>query len=221
MHPYFQNIPDLHTWDNGLTWNTGGFSADMLQEIHALIVARCGAGARLIETGAGNSTITFLLTGAREVISIAPDAALFGRITDHCAASGIDTAALSPVVDLSERALPSLALREIAAGGWFDAALIDGGHGWPTVFVDFCYLHALLRLDGLLFVDDVQLWSVKQLVRFLAADERFELVQALGGGKTLVFRKSHVARFLPDFGGQPYIVAQTQAESDAGAAFRL
>jgi hypothetical protein len=221
MDTYFAKVPNLHTWDDGLTWNSGGFSAESLEQLHRMILERFGTGARIVETGAGNSTITFLLTQPRELISIAPDSALFGRITDYCSDNGIATAPLTSILDFSEVTLPAIAAREIAADTWFDVGLLDGGHGWPTVFVDFCYIHAMVRLEGLLIVDDVQLWSVKQLARFLAADERFELVASLAGGKTLVFRKLHVARFLPDFGGQPYIVQQSRAESEAGVAFQL
>src|SRR5688572_25311232 len=98
-------------------------------------------------------------------------------------------------VERSELVLPRLLLEERGLGRPFHFALIDGGHGWPTVFVDFCYLNALLGVGGLLALDDVQLYSVKELARFLAADARFPLVADLG--KVLVFKKAVEEAFLP------------------------
>jgi hypothetical protein len=59
---YFADIPNLHTWDNGKTWNTGGFNRNQLSSIYNLIISELSPKPSIIETGAGNSTITFLLT---------------------------------------------------------------------------------------------------------------------------------------------------------------
>ena len=88
-------------------------------------------------------------------------------------------------------------------GTTIDLALIDGSHGWPTVFVDFCYVYAMLRKGGVVIVDDIQLHSVKELARLLTADtERFHLLKDLG--KSLVFEKMKNERFLPDWNDLPY-----------------
>ena len=57
---YLSDLPLLHTWDLGKTWNTGGFRAWQLKRMHEVVTERFPGPVRILETGAGNSTITFL-----------------------------------------------------------------------------------------------------------------------------------------------------------------
>ena len=51
---FIANIPLLHSWDKGQTWNTGGFGPRMLRALNDVIGASVEAGASVIaETGAG------------------------------------------------------------------------------------------------------------------------------------------------------------------------
>jgi precorrin-6B methylase 2 len=202
FHSFVTALPAMHSWDGGQTWNTGGFGEEHLRPLHAFLRARLPDRPNLLETGAGCSTITFLLLGPSRVTTIAPDAKLFGRIRSYCDANGIDTSPLSDVVGFSEWVLPGLA-GDPATAPSLDFALIDGGHGWPTPFVDFFYINHMLRRGGYLMVDDVQLHSVKELARLLSRQPGFEPV--LDIGKSLVFRKTSDERLLPDWVGQPYI----------------
>lgn len=93
---YLLDIPQLHTWDDGVSWNAGGFGIWHFRAIFDLLQS-CPEPVRVLETGAGNSTICFLLAGASRVTSIAPDEALFGRIRAYCASAGIDTAPLETI----------------------------------------------------------------------------------------------------------------------------
>jgi predicted O-methyltransferase YrrM len=202
---YLGRIPDLHSWDGGKTWNSGGFSPAHLRAFRDLALLCDSNNAVILETGAGNSTLAFLFASPAKLISIAPDGALFERIRRFCAEHGIDTSPLDVRVERSEWALP-----ELARGGLcLDLALIDGGHGWPTVFVDFCYVNAMLRNGGILVIDDVNLHSIKELGRLLKKDEtRFVLVKDMG--KSLAFRKLTDERFLPEWTEQPYIAEQSE-----------
>jgi precorrin-6B methylase 2 len=183
-----------------------------------LVTERAGAGSRVLETGAGNSTIAFLLAGAHAVTAIAPDAGLFERIRSYCAAHHIDAARLHECASYSEDALPGLVAEMEMRGEHVDVALIDGGHGWPTVFVDFCYMYRSLRKGGFLVVDDIQLYSVGELSRFLSEDPHVRLVECMP--KTLVFEKTVEKRYLPDFGAQPYIRRKMQEEQHAARTVR-
>lgn len=201
------DMPRLHSWNRGKTWQRGGFGPLTIRILKETLEAHSPAREAVIaETGAGNSTILFLLMGAKRVFAIAPDAALRDRLLDYCAGSGIDTAALSFIVERSENALPELMVRLRAENAQLDIALIDGGHGWPTVFVDFCYFNAMLRKGGLLAVDDLQLYSVNEFARWLSMQT--EYVPVGGHRKTKVWRKEVDEPFLRDFGSQPYIVKQ-------------
>jgi predicted O-methyltransferase YrrM len=215
---YFADVPALHSWDGGQSWNTGGFGAPALRRVLETIEANYGAGARILETGAGNSTCTFLLAAPSLVVSIEPSAGLFDRVRAACTRFAIDPAPLRALTDRSERALPRI-VTEPGAAGSFDVVLIDGNHGWPYVFVDLCYAHMLLRQGGLLLLDDVQIHAVKEAARFVARDPNYEATLDLN--KTLGFRKNTTRR---DFGyhlSNPYVVERTEADAAAGRAFTL
>jgi hypothetical protein len=219
IEDFLSDIPALHSWDGGQTWNSGGFSRRELEVLVRIVAQKAGPAPNVLETGAGNSTIAFLAAGAHSLTSIAPDAALFERIRGYCDGHGIDTARLDQRVAFSEDVLPNVVAELEASGVRADLALIDGGHGWPTVFVDFCYLFRALRKGGFLVVDDIHIYSVKELARFLVEDPNVRVVEQLP--KTLVFEKLSDRRYLPDFGGQPYVRRKMEADRDAGLAFKL
>lgn len=208
---YLSDLPLLHTWDEGKTWNTGGFNADQLRTVHGLVTQRFPTGARIIETGAGNSTLSFLFGKPASLVSIAPAADLRSRIVDQCARLGLDAGPLDFRVARSEVELPPLALAQPKAR--FDVALIDGGHGWPTVFVDFCYLNMMLGAGSLLLVDDTQLHSVAELSRLLEMQDGFSLIEQRG--KLQIWTKDDGQPFLPEHSREPYIIKMTDAAREA------
>jgi hypothetical protein len=199
---FIADVPLLHDWDKG--WSMGGFGPPMLKKLRSIVAPCFAAEAPIVaETGAGNTTILFLLLRPKRVYSIAPDLALRDRILAYCAKNRIDTGALHFIANRSEPALPELAAGLHAENLQLDLALMDGGHGWPTVFVDFCYFNAMLRKGGLLLVDDLQIYSVNEFARWLSMQKEYSLVADLK--KTLVWRKETADAFLGDFRSQPYV----------------
>src|SRR5579864_2981926 len=184
---YLVNIPLLHSWDGGVTWGTGGFGKNDLEVLHDFLRKALPAHPVMLETGAGNSTITMLFLDPRKLISIAPDAQLFARISTFCRSNGIADTGLEPHIDGSQWVLPRLAAENRASDPMLDFALIDGCHGWPTSFVDLEYINSMLRQGGYLMIDDVQLHAEKEIARFLCEQPAFSL--ALNLEKSLVFRK--------------------------------
>jgi predicted O-methyltransferase YrrM len=161
---------------------------------------------RIAETGTGVSTLIFLALAPASVISISPDPDLHERTRREAEARGIDLGPLRLVDDRSETALPLLALVEQVQ---IDAGFIDGNHGWPAVFVDFCYLNRMLRVGGLLFVDDVHLYPVAQLVGLLRQQQpHYELV-AIDSRKMATFRKRLDTPYLPDWSMEPFLTMNT------------
>ncbi len=217
---YLQDIPALHTWDGGKTWNSGGFNADQLRVFNNLVARVGGHRAAVLETGAGNSTLCFLYAKPASLISIAPDADLFRRILTSCQTHGVDSSPLEYHVDRSEWLLPKLA--EACRNGKpkIDLALIDGGHGWPTVFVDFCYVNIMVRKGGIIVIDDLQLHSIKELGRFLRKQES-SFTQVEDIGKALAFRKDTDDQFLPEWNQEAYIVERTDAYARTGEPLKL
>ena len=214
LDAYLADLPLLHTWDLGKTWNTGGFNAGQLRRMHEIVGEHFpDRPVRILETGAGNSTITFLHLRLERLVTIAPAADLRDRIITYCRDHQIDTAALDYRSERSEIELPALAL---GAGGGpvpdprpqFDVALIDGGHGWPTVFVDFCYVNLMMRKGSLLFLDDIQLYSVAEISRLLEMQPGFTLREELH--KLQVWEKDDNEKFLPEHSREPYIIEATK-----------
>jgi hypothetical protein len=194
--------PKLHDWGRG--WEVGGLT----QRIGERLIDEIGRydSPRLIETGAGASTLLFCCLEPEVVTTIAPDAGLRDRMLEQASARGISTDRLRFICDRSELALPKLA----EAGERCDAAFIDGSHNWPAVFVDFCYLNLMMPVGGTLFVDDVQLYSVAQLYMLLRKQEEFEYVGL--DDKMATFRKVLDRPWLPEWRSQPYIEENTVVE---------
>lgn len=206
---YLQDLPRLHSWDGGRTWDPGGFWPEQLRPLEAFLRDSLPEEAHTLETGAGNTTITALFLRPARHVAICPDAALFRRITDYCDAHGISRSALEAVVDVSEWQLPRLAAATRDGGPSLDLGIIDGGHNFPQLFIDFFYINFMLREGGLLLVDDLQLHPCKELARLLAEEPGFEVVLDLG--KSLLFRKRTSARDLGDWGDSPYVARASDA----------
>ena len=216
---YLDDLPLLHTWDRGETWNTGGFDATQLRRIHQLACERFhDHPVRVLETGTGNSTITFLHLPLDRLVSIAPAADLRERILTYCSSHNIGVSALDYRLERSEIELPALAFGSghepaipVDERPRFDIVLIDGGHGWPTVFVDFCYANLMMRSGSLLLLDDIQLYSVAELSRLLEMQPGFTLQEQLG--KLQVWEKDDDKPFLPEHSREPYIIEMTKREA--------
>jgi Methyltransferase domain len=200
-------MPLLHSWDGGVTWNTGGFDRQHLEKLFGFLRDRLPDNPVLLETGAGNSTIAMLFLQPARLISIAPDAQLFERIRGFCQKNGISDTVLEAHTDGSQWVLPRLAADNRASDPILDFVLIDGCHGWPTAFVDLEYANSMLRRGGYLMIDDVNLYAEKEIARLLAEHKAFSL--ALDLGKSLVFRKLTADRHLGEWVDQPYVVRRT------------
>ena len=203
---FMADMPRLHYWGNPPVWRRGGFTEALLKELHAFMQARLPAEPEILETGAGNSTIFFLLSRPKRLVSIDPNDSIHERIDAYCTSRGIRHEAYESYNASSDAVLPQLAAQ------WpkcFDFALIDGNHGWPAVFVDFCYTLQLLRRGGFIAIDDTRLHSVAELVRLLDAQPGFR--RALDLSKLVVFEKVTEATRMPEWSGQPYIVSRSKS----------
>ena len=90
----------------------------------------------------------------------------------------------------SHSALPKLA----ANGEKFDVALIDGGHRFDDIFIDFHYVRSLLNPGGFVLLDDLWMPSTKAVVSWIEANLGFEWERLQKAPKNFaVFRKRDVA----------------------------
>lgn len=190
--------PKLHDWGDGL--QSGGLKGEILMTLANYLTDELTPGAfTSLETGAGLSTLVFM--GARPGchIVINPDEPLKHRILEEANRRGFTSEPLDYRLEFSEYVLPDLA-KTVE----LDIALIDGGHGWPTVFVDFCYANVMLREGGIMIVDDIFAFPCMQLFLLLKHQPGWQL-EHLIYGKTAFFRKQTSEKLMPDFGQQPYL----------------
>lgn len=211
LEKYLSDLPKLHVW--GGVPSDGGLWANLLRHIVKLVQQY--SRPVILETGSGNSTIAFLLSGAESVISISSGTEVFDRVVAYCLENNIGISALRRIDERSEIALPKI----VQEGVLVDVALIDGGHGWPTVFVDFCYINIMLKENGIIIIDDIHLHSVKELARLLASGNEFSLIHH--DSKTVIFRKNTNEKFLPHFHSQRYIMEKTARDEANDKRFIL
>jgi len=134
-----------------------------------------------LETGCGLSTVVFALTGSRHTV-IAPAPTEFEITRAYCRDRGIAVSQIDFITEPSQRALPDLELAPL------DLVLIDGGHGFPTPYIDWFYTAGKLKKGGFLLVDDVWVWSCQILRDFLVEQPHWEFVTEFEG-RTAIFKK--------------------------------
>ena len=110
---YLADLPALHTWDRGDDVEHRRLRRRQLGRVHALIAERFGdRPVSILETGAGNSTITFLHRPLEAISSPSrpPPTSVTGSST-IAPSHQIDTAPLDFRVERSEIELPAIAFR--------------------------------------------------------------------------------------------------------------
>lgn len=147
----------------------------------AFIYENINDGCNTLETGCGLSTVVFALTGSRHIV-IAPAPSEFEITKAYCHERGIPTGQIEFIAEPSQKVLPALEPPPL------DLVLIDGGHGFPTPYVDWFYTAGKLKKGGFLIVDDVWLWSCQILRDFLNEQPQWEFV-AEYDRRTTIFRK--------------------------------
>jgi hypothetical protein len=177
-----------------VTWSTGGFLGPDLLWLFEF--CREFPHPRIIETGAGCSTLLFLFADPRVVRSVAPDQGLHDRILDNARRMKVSTRPLHFTVGRSEDVRPKWSRKYR-----IDVALIDGGHGWPSPMVDFCYLNRMLETGGILLIDDLQLHSIGELARFLTRQPGWQVVGRAPNRRTIALWKLTSTDSMGDYDG--------------------
>jgi predicted O-methyltransferase YrrM len=160
----------------------GGFMVMGLTESAlTFIYNNIGESCVTLETGCGLSTVVFAVKGSSHtVIAPAPDE--FEITRAYCHERGIPTGQINFIMEPSQKVLPVLESPPL------DLVLIDGGHGFPTPYIDWFYTAGKLKKGGFLIVDDVWLWSCQLLRDFLVEQPQWKLI-AEYEGRTAVFSK--------------------------------
>lgn len=154
----------------------------MLPAALDLIARHVEPGDVTLELGSGASTVVFAACGARHT-AISPDADEHRRIRAFLDSAGVAAPDLRFVAGRSEEVLPGLPPEPP-----LDAALVDGLHAFPHPVVDWHFTTRLLRVGGVVLLDDVPIPAVGVAFRFMDADPAWELLE-VAADRTAAFRK--------------------------------
>lgn len=137
-------------------------------------------GMKTLEIGAGSSTIIFALKKAKHVC-IVPDQQQIERIKHYCSDTNISLDDVEFIADTSQSALPTIEAKD------FDCILIDGNHGFPSVFVDWYYSAGITKVGGIIIIDDLHIWTCSTLVDILRSEPEWQLVKETS--RAAIFKK--------------------------------
>jgi hypothetical protein len=165
-------------------------------------------GARTVETGEGMSTVLLATKRCRHTV-VSPNQVVFMAIREFCEREGIELDTVEFVEDFSQRALPRLELENL------EFALIDGGHGFPTPFMDWFYVSLSLGAGGIVLVDDTQIWTGAVLREFLLEEPDWKSV-ADWPGRACAFEKLTDTQPFSEWTEQPFVI-QKMAAMQRGA----
>lgn len=166
LQEFLKHLPIIHT-------NQGVPSVESRADDSTLrLLDQCvHSGMKTLETGSGISTIFFAIKGAQHTC-IVPDFQQVTLIKAYCDQHQISTQQLEFILDTSENALPKLPQQEI-----YDLALIDGRHAFPNPIIDWYYISRVLKVGGVLVIDDLHIWTSELLVNFLRAEPDWQLIE--------------------------------------------
>jgi len=134
-----------------------------------------------LEAGLGWGVATLfilegLLANASDVRHVAADPWQHEGLSAHrtrydgAGLAVLDDAGVRDVVEFYEEESQIAFPRLVQEGREFDLAFIDANHRFEGVFVDLFYAGRLLRDGGIVFLDDVQLPSVRRALDFYVAN---------------------------------------------------
>jgi hypothetical protein len=101
-----------------------------------------------------------------------------------------------------------------------DIVFIDGMHAFPWPILDWYATADLLKVGGLMIIDDTQLPSVGILSEFLMADSPRWLFAETIGGRTDVFKKTASSIHDVAWHEQPWVAAHEQTGLSGRRPFR-
>ncbi len=179
------------------------------REILEVIDGEVSPGAHTLETGAGVSTALFAARGAVHTCVVPFDDEV-ARIRQWCDSHHVPTDSLSFHAARSEQVLPTLEPTPL------DVVLIDGGHAFPSPFIDWYYAGRRLRVGGLLIIDDTQLWTGRVLAGFLREEPGWERVRNVPM-RASAFRCTAELADLKEWVHQPYVVKRSFSFGAKGA----
>jgi Glycosyl transferase family 2/Methyltransferase domain len=183
-----ESPPKIHGGGT-ITWGLG-------EDVLRFMFKYLNRGLKTLETGCGTSTLVFALKQTAHFV-ITPSTDEMERIKQYCVEKEMPTERLSFRIGKSEDVLPRFEIND------FDLVLIDGCHAFPVPFLDWYYTAEKLKVNGLLIVDDIQLWPCRILCEFLMREPEWAVASTFARSVALRKLKNIPAKEWTD---QPFVV---------------
>lgn len=140
------------------------------------IAARLSADAVTVETGAGDTTVLFAAMARHHYCcTLIPTEA--ERISSYLDLVGLPRDRVTFSIGPSDETLPQFRLDEPAS-----FAYIDGCHGYPMPALDWHYIDKMLRVGGILGMDNAELRPVREHCEFLEENGSYRLLEVVDDG---------------------------------------
>jgi predicted O-methyltransferase YrrM len=167
--------PIFHAADTAWSWPAQ-------PKVLRALAGHVSPGDRTLEVGCGASSVVFVAMGA-EHTAISPDPWEHGKVREYCDRLGLDHSSLELIEGYSDRVLPRL-----ERAGELAVAFIDGDHSFPYPAVDWHYVNRMLRVGGVMLLDDVQSAAVGVVCRSMVASPNWDCLEVIER-QAAVFRK--------------------------------
>lgn len=193
LQDLLNNSPQLHKFESGelTSWK-------LSDEVLSFIDKHVDESSNTLETGAGISTILFGLKCTNH-ICIVPEQDLVDRITEYGSQHKIILNKITFKIAESEKILPFLKFNKL------DLVLIDGRHAFPTPFIDWYYTSPILKVGGIMIIDDTHILTGHILRNFLLSEPEWQLQESFSS-KTAIFIKLKEYSHSKMWTQQPYLM---------------
>lgn len=172
----------------------------LAEEVVRFIDHSLQPGAKTLETGCGLSTVVFAMRSV-EHTCIVPSRKQVDLILAYAEKRNMNFDHVHFIIDFSQNVLPGLQRQDL------DMVLIDGGHGFPIPAIDWFYTAPMLKVGGIVIIDDVALWTGLELKRFLAEEPSWRHVRNFS--RSVAFEKID-EQHGTDFYAQSYIIRKSR-----------
>ncbi len=190
--------PKVHSWGSG-EFTATGLPSPIFEFMDRVLTKESVS----LETGMGISTAVFATKSGNHTC-VSPDQGEIERFKEYAMKNNFSIDHINFICKRSFEVW-----NDLKEHSW-DMILIDGGHGFPTPYMDWYFFSQGLKINGYIIIDDTHLWTCKILKDFLLKEDAWKMVSPFSE-KTVIFQKIKDFEYDKEFNQQPYVAEQTLA----------
>jgi len=198
LNSILKSPPKVHDWGSGDLTATG-----LPSPVFEFMDRALTSESISLETGMGISTAVFAIKSGTHVC-VSPDQNEINRFREYAIKNNFSIDHINFICKKSYEIWNDL------KDHLWDLILIDGGHGFPTPFMDWYFFSQRLKINGYIIIDDTHLSTCKTLKDFLLKEDAWQIVPPFSK-KTVIFQKVKEFDYNKEFNEQRYVMEQTAA----------